>query len=208
MARAISSRSSRVSSSVAAPIHPSTCSGERAPTIAPVTPGHARVQAIATALTVVSCRRAIGRSASRSDKLRLKRGGLKSGERRRQSSGARAWTRLSVNRSVRLRSLASYEREGWLQRIHVAYRLTALEQTDIEVGKRRSPGPFPHRPASPSFPSSPRPQCWSDPANETGKGRSVPGRVIPYWSTLGKDEGPIARSHPVQSLTDHHLRMA
>ena len=40
-----------MSSSVAAPTHPSTWSAVRAPTIAPVTPGQARVQAIATSAT-------------------------------------------------------------------------------------------------------------------------------------------------------------
>src|SRR5207302_6506326 len=54
IAAAISSTSAGVSSSVAAPIHPFTCSGVRAPTIAPVTPGQASVQATATADTVVA----------------------------------------------------------------------------------------------------------------------------------------------------------
>ena len=59
-----------MSSSVAASIQPSTCSAVRAPTIAPVTPGHASVQAIAIAETVVPWRAAIGRSASRSARFR------------------------------------------------------------------------------------------------------------------------------------------
>jgi len=53
MASAMSSRSSAASASVAAPIQPSTCAAELAPTIAPVTPGHASVQAIAIDETVV-----------------------------------------------------------------------------------------------------------------------------------------------------------
>jgi L-asparagine transporter-like permease len=52
--------------SVAAPSQPSTCDGERAPTIAPVTPGQVSVQAMATDDTVVLCRFAIGISALRS----------------------------------------------------------------------------------------------------------------------------------------------
>src|SRR5882724_8312974 len=43
IAAAISSRSRRVSSIAAAPIQPSTCFGVRAPTMAPLTPGHERV---------------------------------------------------------------------------------------------------------------------------------------------------------------------
>src|ERR1700694_6237954 len=53
MASEISCKSAVVSSSDAAPIQPSTCCGERPPTMAPVTPGHASTQAIATADTVV-----------------------------------------------------------------------------------------------------------------------------------------------------------
>ena len=45
MAEAISSRSSSVSTIDAAEIQPSTCFGVRAPTIAPVTPGHESVHA-------------------------------------------------------------------------------------------------------------------------------------------------------------------
>src|SRR4051812_37297642 len=71
---AISSRSPALSSRVAAPIQPSICAGDLAPTIAPVTPGHARVQATATAATVVSWRFAIGASASRSPMFFSRRG--------------------------------------------------------------------------------------------------------------------------------------
>src|SRR5258708_38203717 len=53
IAAAISSRSSVASVIHAASIQPSTCSGVRAPTIAPVTPGHASVQATAIADTDV-----------------------------------------------------------------------------------------------------------------------------------------------------------
>ena len=53
IAEAISSRSAGVSSRVVAGIQPSICAGERAPTIAAVTPGQASVQATATADTVV-----------------------------------------------------------------------------------------------------------------------------------------------------------
>src|SRR3989449_7258831 len=52
MAPAISSKSASVRVSAAAPIQPSTCAGDRAPTIAPLTPGQASVQATATAATV------------------------------------------------------------------------------------------------------------------------------------------------------------
>ena len=98
---AIASRSSAASSSEAPPIQPSTCSAERAPTMAPVTPGQASVQATASAETVASCRRAIGRNASRSARLRPNRGGRKSAERRRQSSSAKPWILAVSNRSVR-----------------------------------------------------------------------------------------------------------
>src|SRR3954462_7486382 len=50
---AISSRSRALSSRVAASIQPSICAGDLAPTMAPVTPGQARVHAIATAAVVV-----------------------------------------------------------------------------------------------------------------------------------------------------------
>lgn len=53
MAAAISSKSAASSSSRAASIQPSTWAGVRAPTIAPLTPGQARVHATATAATVV-----------------------------------------------------------------------------------------------------------------------------------------------------------
>ena len=53
IASAISSRSLLGNVSVAAPTQPSTCSADLAPTIAPVTPGHASVHAIATDDTVV-----------------------------------------------------------------------------------------------------------------------------------------------------------
>lgn len=52
IASLISSRSSASSVKFAAPIHPSTCSADLAPTIAAVIPGQASVQAIATDDTV------------------------------------------------------------------------------------------------------------------------------------------------------------
>src|SRR5688572_27526841 len=102
IAFAISSRSSDVSSSVAPPIHPSTCAAERAPTIAAVSPGHARSQAIATAETVPPWRFAIGLSASRSDRFFSRRGDWKLLDVRRQSSGAIVLRRSGVNESVRI----------------------------------------------------------------------------------------------------------
>src|SRR6266550_5572642 len=57
---AISSRSPELRMSVAASIHPSTCDGDLAPTIAPVTPGQVRVHATAMADTLALCRSAIG----------------------------------------------------------------------------------------------------------------------------------------------------
>jgi hypothetical protein len=83
-----------------APIQPSTCSRERPPTIAPVTPGQASVHATATADTLAPWRCAIGRKASRKAKLRLRFGSLKSGERRRQSSSANFATFSRLNVSV------------------------------------------------------------------------------------------------------------
>ena len=100
MARAISSRSAAVRSRLAASIQPSTCSGERAPTIAPVTPGQLSVQAIATDETDVPCRCAMGFRASRSATLRSRLGELNSGDRRRQSSFAMCETLWALNRSV------------------------------------------------------------------------------------------------------------
>jgi len=67
IAIAIRSRSACVSRRSAAPIQPSTCAAFRAPTIAPVTPGHASVHATATATTVaaVGPRSASARRAAR-----------------------------------------------------------------------------------------------------------------------------------------------
>ena len=100
MAEAISSSSSSVSTMEAAPIQPSTCFGVRAPTIAPVTPGHASVHAMAIADTEVARRSAIERRASRSWRFRRRFGAWKSGARRRQSSSASAATRSAVKLSV------------------------------------------------------------------------------------------------------------
>src|SRR5665647_750062 len=86
MATAISSRSSSVSSTDALSIHPSTCSGERAPTMAPLTPGQRVTQATATAATVAPRRAPMGRRASRSDRLRPSSGSLNEGGRRRPPS--------------------------------------------------------------------------------------------------------------------------
>src|SRR5207245_750621 len=83
--------SASVSVSAAAPIQPSTCAGDRAPTIAPLTPGQASVQATATAATVAPCRCAIGRSASASARSRRNPAPVTSGARDRQhppSTGA------------------------------------------------------------------------------------------------------------------------
>src|SRR3984893_1269736 len=101
-ALAISSRSSGARVKLPAAIHPSTCSGDRAPTIAPLTPGQLKVQAIATAETETPCRDAIGRRASRSDRLRLTNGSLNSGLRRRQSTDSMGSTRSRLKLSVRM----------------------------------------------------------------------------------------------------------
>jgi hypothetical protein len=100
MADAISTKSCCVSETEAAPIQPSTCSGVLAPTIAPVTAGHARSHAMAIEATDVSCRLAIGRSASRRARLRPRSGCPNSGARRRQSSAANEDTRSAVKASV------------------------------------------------------------------------------------------------------------
>src|ERR1019366_2153953 len=99
-APAIAARSDTSRSSDPAAIQPSTCSGLRAPTMAPVTPGDARVQATATADTVTPWRSAMGRSASRSAMLRERCGSVNSEERRRQSSSAIAARRCTENVSV------------------------------------------------------------------------------------------------------------
>ncbi len=102
IAARISARSVGSSRREAAAIQPSTCSGLRAPTIAPVTPGQASVQATATAETETPCRAAIGRSASRSARLRERLGSWNCGPRLRQSSEAIAATRSFENASVRM----------------------------------------------------------------------------------------------------------
>ncbi len=99
---AISSRSTALDSSSAVPIQPSTCSGARAPTIAPLTPGQASVQATATEATVVPRGSAMGRRASRSDRLRVNSGSVNAAAVRRQSSSAMASTRVELNVSVRM----------------------------------------------------------------------------------------------------------
>ena len=77
----------------AAPIQPSTCSGVRAPTIAPVTPGQASVQAMATATTMCRAARrsAAARRAGRGSGASSAPGTPASA--RRQSSAASAATR-------------------------------------------------------------------------------------------------------------------
>jgi hypothetical protein len=100
IAVAISSRSTAVNSRLAAAIQPFTCWGERAPTMAPVTPGQAITHASATADTVVLWRCAIGRRASLKAKLRLRLGSWKSGERRLQSSWENFATLSAVKPSV------------------------------------------------------------------------------------------------------------
>src|SRR5215469_16625581 len=101
IAFAISSRSAWVNSRLPPPIQPSTCSGERAPTIAAVTPGQLSTHAIATEETDVPRRFAIGRNASRRARLRSRFGELNSGARRRQSSAAKLATLSALDRSVR-----------------------------------------------------------------------------------------------------------
>src|SRR5712692_5513496 len=96
-AAATSSRSASVNSKSAAGSHPSICEGRRAPTIAPVTPGQASVQATATAPTLVPWRWAIGPSAAARPRLRSRRSPLNSGERDRQSSAGRRAARARVN---------------------------------------------------------------------------------------------------------------
>ena len=70
IASAITARSLLSSASVDESIQPSTCAVLRASTIAPLTPGHARVQATATAATVVLWRAAIGVSACANSRFR------------------------------------------------------------------------------------------------------------------------------------------
>jgi hypothetical protein len=70
--------------------------------MAPLTPGHASAQATATDETLAWCRDAMGRSASRSARLRSTLGDWNSGLRRRQSSGASEATRAALKRSVRM----------------------------------------------------------------------------------------------------------
>ena len=90
-----------MSSVVAAAIQPSTCAAERAPTIAPVTPGQQMVLATAAAAIVILRRSAIGFYASRRARFRSRRGGWNSSARLRQSSVASAAMRSDENRSVR-----------------------------------------------------------------------------------------------------------
>jgi hypothetical protein len=71
MAAAISARSSCFSSRCAAGSQPSTWRGDRAPAMAPVTPGKESVQATAMAAGVTPWRSAIGRRAD--DRARLAR---------------------------------------------------------------------------------------------------------------------------------------
>jgi hypothetical protein len=72
--------------SVAASSQPSTCAGLRAPTMAAVTAGHAKVHATATLATLVPWRVAIGRIAFATARLRARPSPVKSGEPERQSS--------------------------------------------------------------------------------------------------------------------------
>src|SRR5277367_7081890 len=64
IASAICSSSETVRDKLAASIQPLTCAGLLAPTIAPVTPGHARVHATATAPTSTLLRLAMSRMTS------------------------------------------------------------------------------------------------------------------------------------------------
>ena len=186
---AISSRSCCVSISDAAPIQPSTCAGVRAPTIAPVTPGHASVQAMATADTDVPWRVAIGRSASRSARLLsevrllelrrlappvvLGQGGDAIG---REALGQDAGLHGAVADDARVVALAPRnlvftgraidERKRRLQRIDVPDGFAPVEERDIKVGNA-SGGSFPPRRASPFRPMSPRLACRYRPASET-----------------------------------------
>ena len=61
MRTAISSRSAGDNRTSAAPIHPSTCAADLAPTMAPVTAGHASTQAMAISPIEHPCRSATGR---------------------------------------------------------------------------------------------------------------------------------------------------
>jgi hypothetical protein len=96
IAAAISRRSSGIRRSVAASSQPSTCAGLRAPTMAPVTAGHAKVHATVTSATLLSCRAAIGRTASARTRLRIRPSPVKSGDCERQSSLGRDLARSAV----------------------------------------------------------------------------------------------------------------
>ena len=160
IAAAMSSRSSAVSVSDAAPIQPWTCSGARAPTIAPDTPGQASSHAIATADVVVAWRFATGRSASRKVQVFLQLGWLELcrvappvvGGERANAIGAEALrqqTRLHgavadhaglVARTPRdqvLGSLAVDQREVRLKRVDMPNGFAARQQIDVEVRHAR-----------------------------------------------------------------------
>src|SRR5271166_1235814 len=94
---AIASMSEGVRDKVAASIQPSTCTGLRAPTIAPVTPGHASVHATATAAAVVRCCSATWPIASATARLRFSASPLKSALRDRQSFVGRDAARSALN---------------------------------------------------------------------------------------------------------------
>ena len=141
----------------AAPIQPSTCSGLRAPTMAPVTPGQASVQAMAIEDTDVSWRFAIGPSASRRQQIppqsRLLELGRAAppvivGERRHAVGREGVRQQAGLHRAVAdhagvdgsrttgswsLAGRAVDQRERRLQRIDVPDRLAARQQVDVEI---------------------------------------------------------------------------
>src|SRR2546425_1635891 len=162
IAAAISSRSAAVSSSVAAPIQPSTCPAVRAPTIAPVTPGHASVHATAMARDrgavpprdrlqrVPQCEiaaqvRLLELHGATPPVVLSERGDTGPREAVRQEARLHravhdhAGVVPGTPRNLVSRGLAPDEGEGRLQRIHVAEHLAPLEQRDVEVRDARGP---------------------------------------------------------------------
>src|SRR5262249_16673924 len=101
IATASSAKSACDSSSRAASIQPSTCAGERAPTMAPVTSGQASVQATATDAVLVPRRAAMGFMASARARLRLRFSPPNSLLRVRQSSSGKAAARSVVKRPLK-----------------------------------------------------------------------------------------------------------
>src|SRR5579859_4331993 len=147
MTAPIAAISDAESDRLAASIQPSTWRGLRAPTIAPVTPGHASVQATATAATLVWRRSAMPRIASATARFRASAGALKLSFRDRQSLAGSAAQQAGLHRAIddhtgpmrgapgqfRRSDIAPDGGERWLQRIDMAQRLGDRQLRDIMV---------------------------------------------------------------------------